>query len=382
MCFLFFSQIICCLTVFISSGLAYNMDYQEEKFETQEFCYIFEDKNNSILAKITEFDENGNSDIFYAKSELDEITEQDKIYTLEHKGIPVRKMDEDILRLLSDLSDYSILNVQFRAEYNRITDTRKIPFNEIVSFYPPLYAYSDINETAVKSRDKIMLTPLFDKNGDEMPNRFVHLGESVNFNGDDYTCIGDYDYPFIPYYAMNDDFIITGIWMSFNDRLNSSDISRIRGIFDNVFQQNTTETFAPESYDPIERQINQMVKIISLAVMVIVLLAISKLYIFILENRQMSLYVFRLCGCSQFKIHLIYMLEIIISMLLSSILAFLIFRFVLFEPIAEMYPSFVVFFTPKAYAVLLALYLLIGMIIMTVTVRYLTRSGIIEMTRK
>ena len=69
-------------------------------------------------------------------------------------------------------------------------------------------------------------------------------------------------------------------------------------------------------------------------------------------------------------------------MLVTSAVGYAVFRYVLLEPIAEMYPSFAEFYSGNAFLIILLAYFLIAGIIMTVTVRISTRSSIEEMRKQ
>ena len=125
-----------------------------------------------------------------------------------------------------------------------------------------------------------------------------------------------------------------------------------------------------------------MLFVLSAVVMVIVLLAIAKLYSFILSERKNNLVIMRLCGCTRQKVHVVYMLEIFLTMALTTALGVLIFRYWLFEPIADMYPSFREFFTPPVYGCIIGAYTVVAFIILAVSVIPSTRVSITEMRRK
>jgi len=129
------------------------------------------------------------------------------------------------------------------------------------------------------------------------------------------------------------------------------------------------------------KQLTQIIFIISALMIVLVILAIAKLYHFILGERKDDLAVLRLCGCSREKVHVIYMLEIILTMAFTTSIGFAVFRFLLFKPIASLYPSFDEFFIPSVYIVIIAVYFALSMIIMSVSIIPVTKTTVADMKR-
>ena len=112
-----------------------------------------------------------------------------------------------------------------------------------------------------------------------------------------------------------------------------------------------------------------MLFVVSAIVMVIVVLAIAKLYSFVLSQRKNNLMILRLCGCTRAKTHIVYMLEICLSMILSTMLGYVIFSQFILEPVTEMYPSFEEFFAEPSVNLYIVLgYLMTALVILTVTV--------------
>ena len=75
------------------------------------------------------------------------------------------------------------------------------------------------------------------------------------------------------------------------------------------------------------------------------------------------------------------MLEIFLTMIVTSAIGFVLFRFVFFKGIAELYPSFKDFYTDIVYIAVMAVYIVLAMIIMTFTVIPSTKASITDMKR-
>ena len=102
---------------------------------------------------------------------------------------------------------------------------------------------------------------------------------------------------------------------------------------------------------------------------------------FILDTRHETLAIMRLCGCNRAKANIIYMAEILITMITTTVAGALLFRFVLFEPIADMYPAFNEFFISSVYWYIAASYLIVAVLILTITVNIATRVSVKEMIK-
>ena len=115
----------------------------------------------------------------------------------------------------------------------------------------------------------------------------------------------------------------------------------------------------------MEKQFNNMIYVVSAIVMAVVLLNILRLYAFILSTRKKAIGVYTICGSTKLKVFLIYILEIIITMTVSFVIAVLLFHFALITPIDTLYPTFANIFGIKSYLLAFAVYMVIGLIFMT-----------------
>ena len=75
------------------------------------------------------------------------------------------------------------------------------------------------------------------------------------------------------------------------------------------------------------------------------------------------------------------MAEILITIITTTVAGALLFRFVLFEPIADMYPAFNEFFISSVYWYIAASYLIVAVLILTITVNIATRVSVKEMIK-
>lgn len=207
-------------------------------------------------------------------------------------------------------------------------------------------------------------------------------GEKYFINNIEFKCIGDYIETFIPYNSVPDDFVVGVFSVKYDAVLNQNDINDIISISQSILPIDIEKCLIPDPVDPDNIQLSFMLFVISALIMVIVVLAIAKFYSFILSERKNNLVIMRICGCTRGKVHIIYMLEILITMLFSLAAGYLIFRYLLFGVIVWMYPSFEEFYTEPVYCYVIAAYFTVSMLITAFAVIPSTKASITETRRK
>ena len=388
--FMFISvQLICCIAVYLTCGIAYNMFYTKEKAsEYMQYTVSFE-KNMEDLENLGTViqDENGLScwvpmkkytddegGIYYLPDENADPSR--RIYEIEREGVvPMTVMKEKLPVLIEELGQYSIAKISLLVFPNKMMT----PDNEgeyYLTLYPDkrMINKTDLDSIYIFSDEKLIIDS--DKCSTD------RTGTIRQMNGYDYKYVSLHKgVPFIPYNALDDEFAVYLMYVSFEDRLTQSDLDKLTPIFNSAFGEYMRESFPPEPYDPIEMQFDQMVYVISVVVMIIILLAIAKFYSFVLSDRKKLLTVLRLCGCSRVKVHLIYMLEIFMMMAVTSVSGLLLFRYCFFKGIAEMYPSFRELYSDHVYLIVLFAYIMLALLIMAFTVIPSTKACIADMKR-
>lgn len=366
--FLIIVQIICCISVFIVCGMANNMYYVED---TGKYSII---NNNFLIGLGEEVDYQmvtvhgeGNSiiDTYY-------ISKGQKTYSLDYSGSP---SVSEILPLIEKISEsigedfgFCVMCLTPNTIVN-IKDTATP--TEIFSSFP-----GNTNTVAGKIFENSNQNIFSDDN-----NQYS-IGDTVTINGIEYSYVNTNIKSFnIPYKSLQDCFRVKSISIILTELPTVHRRTEIKNIINTILGTNIRMDDEPETYEPAERQISQMVYIISLVVMVIILFALAKFYSYVLSNRQNTLTVLRLCGGTKQQIHLIYMIEIFLTMIVTSALGFVIFKYLCYQPIAEMYPSFDVFFTPDIYITIIAAYIVLALIIMAITIIPTTKASIIDMKR-
>lgn len=367
--FLIAVQVICCIGVFIVCGMANNMYYTEPAEDNGNLRFIvfgFGEKKNVRLNHSYDSQTKELLDRYY-------IYKGEKTYSIDYSDCPsvaeIRpKVDELALFLQQDLQHITLLMANDTATNLAILDSPYEILSTISGDDP--YAnktFQDSDKNVFCYRGNIEYEP----------------GDSININGIEYNYVGiDGTGYYLPYKVLQDRFRVRAMHILLTEIPTEKRLNEINDELDRLFGiENIRISRMPEPYDPLERQLNQMVYVISLVVMIIILLAIAKFYSYVLADRHQSLTVLRLCGSTQGRVQLIYMIEILLTMLVTSAIGFVIFRFVLLEPIASLYPSFEEFFTTDIYITILASYIILSLIIMAFTVIPSTKASIIDMKR-
>ncbi len=374
--FLIFAQIICIVEVYVSCGMAYNMNFTQQTMDNQVFGLnfdavlswkrdIIEDENGSFIRCInTPCDDEGKSD---DKLEL-------------KNAIPITEAKEQIEQLLSQTKNYKPKSLRIELYESKVLDKEKLLATDYISYYPDLQVPEEYS-IYQKSNEKIILAPYNKSNGEHSPLCNFFPGEFYRLGGSDYKLVGSASYNYIPYNALPDDFVVGFLKVEYEEKLTTADIDQINMVMGSIFGIHIKESFTPDAYDPTAVQLSTMLFVISIAVMLIVLLAIAKFYSFILDTRHETLAIIRLCGCTRKKANIIYMAEILFTMIITTVAGTVLFRTVLFEPIANMYPAFKEFFIPSVYWYIAASYLFVTVLILTITVNIATRVSVKEMIK-
>ena len=391
--FLIIVQIVCCIAVYITCGMANNMYYvedtgkaavKEEYLRAVQFGFekVLTDEGYQYTLGISK-DSDGNIEKFFSvynpetgEDLIDEETgEYLKFYQYEHVGcIPMGEAREKIDELL-DFLQKDLQTMVLMLYPNTVTDFKKSNIYEITSYISGNVVADD--EAFENSSENIFTYP------EEKGYDHYEIGDTITLNGIKYKYVGNGNIGYcMPYKALQDEFQLRGIYLALTERPDAQRIAEITGKINELFGDRLREEpITPEPYDPLEKQLSEMVYVISIVVMIIILLAISKFYNYILSDRKQTLTVLRLCGGTRSKVHLIYMLEIFLTMIITSAIGLIMFKFVFFDNIAKYYPSFLEFYTADVYVTVFVAYVILAMIIMAFTVIPATKSTVADMKR-
>ena len=167
------------------------------------------------------------------------------------------------------------------------------------------------------------------------------IGDKVKLGNKEYTIsIIDENVAYIniPYNTIPDDFIISYIWVYTVEPCTPKESAEI--------SEKIKELFQTEYFDPPEPRVLDEVQNIQLAygitaaVIIMIILNISRVYSYVLTYRKKPFAIMNICGASKRKIFLIYLVELMLTLIVTFGIALLIFHTLILQPIAVSYPNF------------------------------------------
>lgn len=181
------------------------------------------------------------------------------------------------------------------------------------------------------------------------------IGDKVKLGNKEYTIsIIDENVAYIniPYNTIPDDFIISYIWVYTVEPCTPKESAEI--------SEKIKELFQTEYFDPPEPRVLDEVQNIQLAygitaaVIIMIILNISRVYSYVLTYRKKTFAIMNICGASKRKIFLIYLVELMLTLIVTFGIALLIFHTLILQPIAVSYPNFLISMTLQTYLIILA----------------------------
>lgn len=208
------------------------------------------------------------------------------------------------------------------------------------------------------------------------------IGDKVKLGNKEYTIsIIDENVAYIniPYNTIPDDFIISYIWVYTVEPCTPKESAEI--------SEKIKELFQTEYFDPPEPRVLDEVQNIQLAygitaaVIIMIILNISRVYSYVLTYRKKPFAIMNICGASKRKIFLIYLVELMLTLIVTFGIALLIFHMLILQPIAVSYPNFLISMTSQTYLIIFGIYFVIAVLIMSLTIsRFISKSAV-EMER-
>lgn len=379
--FLFITQIACCTAIFISCGMAYNMEYTEDVVLYYQEFGIYLEKGSMPTSEGYYTDDNGNQVYFYSITDP-QTGESIRVSSIEHKdSIPMKKARPLIDEFLNRIAQYKPNGGQIRF-YDNVKTVAGVNNQQMFALFPEFDASNCETPYIVNSDERIFTAPIM-RNGKKNEKYPYDIGCIYKIGGEDFKCAGlNTMYMYLPYKTVPDDCVVDCIYVMFDNNLFEDDIENIKAIAKELFDYNENNSSIPDPVIPYAMPLSRMLFSIALAVIFIVIMTLIKFYHFIFTNRRETLGIIRLCGCTKGQAHFIYMLEIGITMVLSTIIGFSIFHFMLLDYFIELYPSFKKFFVPSVYFCIIAFYLSVCLIFLTIALLPLTKSSIKDMAKK
>lgn len=208
------------------------------------------------------------------------------------------------------------------------------------------------------------------------------IGDKVKLGNKEYTIsIIDENVAYIniPYNTIPDDFIISYIWVYTVEPCTPKESAEI--------SEKIKELFQTEYFDPPEPRVLDEVQNIQLAygitaaVIIMIILNISRVYSYVLTYRKKPFAIMNICGASKRKIFLIYLVELMLTLIVTFGIALLIFHMLILQPIAVSYPNFLISMTLQTYLIIFGIYFVVAVLIMSLTIsRFISKSAV-EMER-
>ena len=208
------------------------------------------------------------------------------------------------------------------------------------------------------------------------------VGDKVNLGGQEYTIsIIDEDIAGIdiPYNSIPDNFLINTIAVYTVEPCTPKESSEISEKIKELFQTENFDTPEPRVLDEVQNI--QLAYGITAAVIIMIILNISRVYSYVLTYRKKPFAIMNICGASKRKIFLIYLVELMLTLIVTFGIALLIFHMLILQPIAVSYPNFLISMTLQTYLIIFGIYFVVAVLIMSLTIsRFISKSAV-EMER-
>ena len=347
------------VVVLLICGLVHNANRAEEEVSEEE-------KEFTVVLGLF-YDDNDNN---WVNEDGEEYSYE--VYTVKNTK---SKLNELIEFLGDDFDSINILG-------NTAEDAKNGP---IYTFATGIYSsdfeyFSEELKEFCNSKEKILrFDPYAYK---EEFGKVLEPGDKVDINGQEYVvsiteknvaCID------IPYAAVQDKFVIKTLFIELKDVCTAERNEEIERKISELF--GNKEITAPVVRDLQEEQDRNLVDMVTVAVVVMILLNISRVYSYILTYRKKSFAVMGICGASKLKIFIIYLVELMFTLAATFGIGVLVFNTCILQPIGNMYPSILEFMTPSVYMTVFEIYIVAAFIIMSATISIFISRTSVDMER-
>ncbi len=220
---------------------------------------------------------------------------------------------------------------------------------------------------------------------EEVFGKIVKVGDKVDLYGTEYTvAITEQNVALlnIPYAVVEDDFKIISVWAHTKSICSAERCDEIKRKIQELFELNDDKVYPPEPRQLQELQNVNLAYGVTAAVILMLLLNISRIYMYVLSCRKKSLAVMSICGADKARLFAVYMIELMASLIVTFIIGAVLFHMLILPPMAELYPNFLKFISPRVYITVFGLYVIVALIIISLTVsNFITKSSA-EMERR
>lgn len=406
--FIVISQVICIVAVFSVSGMIDSLTPQPtddrsdwEKafvvnFGTGGEFYIYSNEDDAGIVRI--YDEK-TGDLLYSGLEnteeynslvdsigVDNLRDKYAVFTEygpDYSSFPkykdIKKKLDNVIKvagnalndgLMTGYADYT-----YTVEYSAVFGTDEY----IGTIYPELTGNDKCIGLTVSDKYKV---PFYGcKNGDKVKigNTEYTVSEVIKLDPEE-TEFGT-SLANILLSSVDDDFIVDSITINLTSDVTNKQIVKISDTIKKEFSDIPTGVKEPEPKPLLEKQFNNMIYVVSIIIIGVILLNISRLYTYMLSKRKNTLMVFGLCGASKIRMFAIYFIEVILTFAISCIIGYLLFNYCLLNVISVLYPNFEFFFNTKVYMSVFGAYMGFGLLIMGLNIIPMVRKTVVDLKR-
>ncbi len=365
--FLVISQIVCSMAIILVCGLTNQAYTNNEKLDdkSREFSFsYYRYSDNAPLVNVGEVSFSVLSD--------------------ETKLIDMKTAKKNITQLIDFLGeDFSVANICGNADIPKtemdygsfITVWNNDAINRVYDDEMKDFYFTDKKVVAVSS-----------DNYKEMYNIDIKAGDKITIKGTEYTVKYEesaYINTVIPYNAIPDDYLAGRVSIYLSDQITEQRRDEIKGKILELFGNGIADTLVvPEVIDLQDQQFNNMIYVITAIIILIVLMNIGRVYSYILSQQKQSLAIMSICGATKFKLYIIYITEIIMSLVLTFGIGLLIFHTLLIQPLSVFFNTFTEFFTFDIYKIIFAVYFAAALIIISFNIIPFTSKTSVDMERR
>lgn len=383
--FLIISQIICTIVIILVCGFVDNANRAVNVISEGEKEFSIYIGTNDLLVVDSKYHHiytDGEGNYFYSdgtaisKEEMENLNNQkypEGYYSNENLVKNIKKNIEEFIKFLGD--DYGTISI-----YGLVDDT--YGSYDFSSGYPigDRDVSKEISDFYNSTENIIRLDPKYYTNESGDP---IKIGDKMNLAGVEYTVkIIEEDVVAlnIPYAALQDDFYVTSIQAWTKEICSPERCNEITEKVKEIFGDNK-EMVSPKPRKLEELQNIQLAYGVTAAVIIMVLLNISRVYSYVLTYRKKSLAVMNICGASKGKVFSIYLIELLLTLIVTFGIGLLIFHTLLLQPIATIYPNFLISMTPLTYLTIFGIYFVIAALIMSITISMFISKSAVDMER-
>ena len=374
--FLVISQIVCVIVVFLVCGFVDNANRAENIISegSKEFYIALilnnsDEANNYFLGedgKYYQEDEDGNLIPYDENTPNFEYTEDSDFEVLKPK------IDELIKFLGDDFSSFFLF-----------ATTNKVDGSYFRTGYSDINSYDNEDEKNFEmSNEKIVKINPEDNYYIEKYGKSLNIGDKIDINGEKYTIAkhSSGDVMSIPYNSVDKYSLATGMHVFTKEACSPKRCEEITAKMKELFGDEK-EFSPPEPRVLDEVQNIQLAYGITAAVIIMIILNISRVYSYVLTYRKKTFAIMNICGASKRKIFLIYLVELMLTLIVTFGIALLIFHTLILQPIAVSYHNFLISMTLQTYLIIFGIYFVIAVLIMSLTIsRFISKSAV-EMER-